>query len=202
MPRSTRDGFTLVELLIVLAIAVLILALGVPSLLNLLARQRLEGPARDISTLAHRARQEAVSRGAPAVLLADGDAVVAFLDIHGETATDPPDGVFNPIAGSPYRSTDFEVGRRVLPNQVTLGGPSGSDGVVDFTDFDGTPKAIFEPDGSIRDTGGFRLADSRGNFLEIRIAPRATGRVAMLKFDDATSTWRANGEGGHSWDWK
>lgn len=202
-PRSTRAGFTLFELLIVLALAVLILAMGVPSLLNMLARQRLEGPAREISTLALQARQEALSRGVPAVLAADGDAVFAFLDIHGENATAPPDGIFNPIAGAAYRSTDFRIGQRVeLPNQVTLGGPGGSDGVVDFTDFDGTPKAVFEPDGSIRDTGSFRLADVRGNFIAVRIAPRATGRVALLKYDDGTSSWRANGEGGHSWQWK
>lgn len=200
--RRSRAGFTLVELLIVLAIAGLILAIGIPSLLNVLARQRLEGPVRDIATLAHRARQAAVSRGAPAVLVADGDAVVAFVDLHGATAGSPPDGLYNPDASAPYRSTDYEVGRRTLPNRVTLAGPSSSPGVVDFTDVDGTPSAIFEPDGSIRDTGSFRLADHRGNFLEVRIAPRATGKVSLAKFDDETSSWRANGEGGHSWQWK
>jgi type II secretion system protein H len=201
-PCASRAGFTLVELLIVLAIAALVLAVGVPNLLEYLARQKLEGPARDLNTLAQRARQESVTRGVPAVLVAEGDAVVAFVDLHGASLTAAPDGVYNPLAGEPFGRTDFEVGRRDMPREVTLTGPGSSPGVVDFTDVDGVPSAIFDPDGSIRDTGSFHLADSRGNFLEVRIAPRATGRVALYKFDDETSTWRANGEGGHSWEWK
>lgn len=201
-PRSTRAGFTLLELLFVLAIAMLILAIGIPSLLNFLARQKLEGSARAVTTLAQRARQEALTRGVPAVLLVDGDAVVAFADIHGATPTSPPDGLFNPTAGAPFRSTDYEIGRSALPPTVTLVGPSNSPGVVGLTDVDGTPRAIFDPDGTIRDTGSFHLADIRGNYLEVRIAPHATGRVALYKFDEETSAWRANGEGGHSWAWK
>lgn len=201
-PRKTPAGFTLVELLIVLAIAMLILTIGFPSLLNFLARQKIEGSARAVTTLAQRARQEALTRGVPAVVLADGDAVVAFVDVHGATPTSPPDGIFNPTAGAPFRGTDYEIGRSALPPTVSLAGPSNSPGVVDLTDVDGTPRAIFDPDGTIRDTGSFRLADVRGNYLEVRIAPRATGRVALYKFDEKTSAWRANGEGGHSWVWK
>ena len=45
--------------------------------------------------------------------------------------------------------------------------------------------AVFEPDGSIRDIGAFRIADDRGdprNTLEVRVAPRATARIEVRKF--------------------
>lgn len=200
MPRSAR-GFTLVELLVVLAIATLVLTLSVPALLDLVARQRLEGPARELALLARRARQEALTRGLPAVVEPSGREVVAFADLHGPALTDPPDGLYNPVAGQPFGATDFEIGRHQLHPQIRLEGPSSAPGVSGFTDFSGTPKAVFQPDGSVRDTGSLYLADPRGNFLEVRVEPRATGRVALYKYDPAASAWRANGEGGRSWQW-
>jgi type IV fimbrial biogenesis protein FimT len=198
-PRSSRAGFTLVELLIVLAIAVLVITLGVPNLLDLLARQRLEGQARDLAALAHRARQEALTRGMPAVVEIDGRAFRAFADLHGATLAAPPDGLFNPLSGAPLQGTDFEIGRRQLHAKLALAGPDSQTNIDGFTVVDGVRKAIFEPDGSIRATGAIRLADHRGNYLELRVAPRATGKVGLYKWDG--SAWRANGEGGTSWTW-
>lgn len=198
-PRSARAGFTLVELLIVLAIAILIIALGVPNLLDLIARQRLEGQARDLAALAHRARQEALVRGMPAVLEVDGSSFRAFVDLHGATLTAPPDGLFNPQPGAPLQGTDFVIGDRQLDARLALAGPGSQAGVDGFTVVDGQRKAVFEPDGSIRATGAIRIADHRGNYLELRAEPRATGRVGLYKWDG--SAWRANGEGGKSWTW-
>ena len=198
-PRSARAGFTLVELLIVLAIAVLVIALGVPNLLDLLARQRLEGQARELAALAHRARHEAATRGVPAVVEVDGEGFRAFVDLHGATLALPPDGLFNPQPGAPLQGTDFEIGRRQLHDLLRLAGPGSAAAVDGFTVVGSERKAIFDPDGSIRAIGAIRIADDRGNFLEMRVSPRATGRVALYKWDG--SAWRANGEGGHSWIW-
>jgi prepilin-type N-terminal cleavage/methylation domain-containing protein len=192
-PRSSRAGFTLVELLIALVVALLLLAVSVPALQNLISRQRLEGYARNVATLAQRARHEALTHGVPAVVAIDGDSVVAFVDLHGATLADPPDGLFNPDGTAPYRATDYEIGRHPAPKHVALEGIDG------FTEVGDDRRAIFQTDGSISDTGGFRVNDVRGNRLDVRIAPRATGRVTMLKWDG--SGWRANGEGGHSWSW-
>lgn len=198
-PRSPRAGFTMVELLIVLAIAVLVLALGVPSFLDLLARQRLEGQARELATLAHRARHEALTRGVPAVIELDGSGFRAFADIHGATLAAPPDGLFNPLSGAPLQGTDFEIGHRPLHARLDLTGPSSLAGVDGFTLVGGERKAIFDPDGSVRATGAVRIADERGNYLELRVEPRATARVSLYKWDG--SAWRANGEEGKSWTW-
>lgn len=201
MPRSAR-GFTLVELLVVLAIAALVLTLSIPALLDLVARQRLEGEARELTLLLRRARQEALTRGLPAVVERDGGDFQAFVDLHGPALTDPPDGLFNPVGGQPFRATDFEIGRQPLDDEVANEGPSSAPGTSGLTGVGGEAKAVFDPDGSIRDTGSFFFADVRGNYLEVRIEPRATGRVALYKYDPVDATWRANGEGGKSWEWK
>lgn len=191
--RSARAGFTLVELMIALAIALALLAVTVPALQNLFSRQRLEGYARSVATLAQRARHEALVRGVPVVVAVEDGDVFAFADINGATLTDPPDGLYNPDGSAPYRATDYEIGRHPVPRNVTLEGVDG------FTLVGGDRRAVFRVDGTIADTGGFRVNDVRGNRLDIRIAPRATGRVALYKWDG--SAWRANGEGGHSWTW-
>lgn len=198
-PRSPRAGFTLVELMIVLAMAVLVLAIGLPNLLELLNRQRLEGQVRDLATLAQRARQEALVRGAPAVLEIEGHGFRTFVDLHGANLTAPPDGLFNPLSGAPLQGTDFVLGRRQLHARLALEGPESLPQVDGFSVVDGQRKAIFDPDGSIRATGAIRIADHRGNYLELRVEPAATGKVSVYKWDG--SAWRANGEGGESWTW-
>ena len=198
-PSRAAAGFTLVELLIVLAIATLVLTLGVPNLIEILHRQRLEGQVRELATLAHRARHEALLRGVPAIVELDADGFTAFVDLHGADLDDPPDLLFGPLPSAPIQGTDFRVGERKLHEELDLAGPGVQPAVEGFTDVGGVRKAIFEPDGSIRNTGAVRIADRRGNFLEMRIEPRATGRVSLSKWDG--TAWRANGEGGHSWTW-
>lgn len=192
-PRSSRAGFTLIELLVALVIALVLLALAVPSLQNLIARQRLEGYARNVALLAQRARHEALVRGVPTVVAVEEGGVFAFADLNGATLTDPPDGLYNPVISAPFRATDYEIGRHPVPGRVALEAVDG------FTLVGSDRRAIFQTDGSISDTGGFRVNDVRGNRLDIRIAPRATGRVALFKWDG--EAWRANGEGGESWSW-
>ena len=198
-PSRAAAGFTLVELLIVLAIATLVITLGVPSLLDVLHRQRLEGQVRELATLAHRARHQALLRGVPAIVEFDADGFSAFVDLHGADLDDPPDLLFGPLPSAPLQGTDFRVGDGKLPEGIDLAAPGALDAVHGFTTVAGVQKAIFDPDGSIRDTGAVRIADRRGNYLEVRIEPRATGRVSLYKWDG--SAWRANGEGGHSWTW-
>jgi type IV fimbrial biogenesis protein FimT len=65
MPTSSsigRRGFTVVELLVALTIAVILLAVGVPSFSGYLARKRLEGTFNELQTDLQFARSEAVAR--------------------------------------------------------------------------------------------------------------------------------------------
>ena len=64
-----RSGFTLLEVLIVIAIAVVLGAMALPSYNSLIARQRLVATARDLQADIAFAREEASRRGQPVYLV-------------------------------------------------------------------------------------------------------------------------------------
>lgn len=202
---APNAGFSMVELLIALVIGAVIMTIGLPIVHGAIERARLEGQARTLAVLAGQARAVAITNNVETVLLFDGTDFVSFADRDGATAADPPDGVFNPVTGAEYKTTDWEVGRQPLDGGLSLAAP-GAQQAIDGFDYTGAPearpngRAIFEPDGSLIVTGAFRLADRRGNFLEVSLEPLATGKVTVRKWNG--SAWREQGEGDVSWDWK
>ncbi|MDX1385812.1 MAG: prepilin-type N-terminal cleavage/methylation domain-containing protein, partial [Thermoanaerobaculia bacterium] len=154
---TQRPGFSAVELLVVLAILSIVATLVLPNLMQLLHRSKIEGTCGRTAMLMQKARFEAIKRGVPTVVAIDPveNVVFAFADVHGVAATDPSDGLFNPIGGAVHRTTDYELGRHQLPFGVSFTSPSdsGMDSVDGFVN-DGEPdppdkQAIFLPDGTI-----------------------------------------------------
>jgi prepilin-type N-terminal cleavage/methylation domain-containing protein len=208
-------GFSLVELVVVLAFLGILAGLGLPALSSFIHRSKIEGLSTQSGMLIRQARMEAMKRGVRTVVRIDVATreLIAFADVQGALATDPSDGVFNPIVGLIHRDTDYEIGRFQLPSGVSFASPtdSGVDSVDGFVN-PGNPdppdlQAIFLTDGSVLDAGAFRLADERNNYLELRVSPQASGRVQVRKHDqllppnhDGTH-WYARGEGGSPWQW-
>jgi type II secretory pathway pseudopilin PulG len=215
MKRSTRlrasshtAGFTLVEMVVMMTTLAIAATMGMPALLNYMQRAKLEGAAHQMVMMLHTTRLEAITRGAPSVVAIDEDSgdLVAFVDVDGATSTAPPDGLYNPIDGDPYKQTDYELGRFRLPSGVKLANPDGDLG-IDSVDGFVNPAPIpahlayFAIDGTVADDGAFRIADARGNFLEARIAATTTARVELRKWDG--STWREQGETEEgAWTWR
>lgn len=190
----------MVEMLVAVAIGAVILGVGIPALQSTIERAKVEGQARSLAVLAAQARAAAITNGVETVVLFDGTDFVGFTDVHGATQNDPPDGLFGPVTGAVYHTTDWEVGRQPLEGSLVHEAPGSQPAVDGFVHADRPDqRAIFNPDGSLKATGAFRLRDRRGNFLEVRMAPRATGKVTMRKWDG--SEWREQGEGGVSWEW-
>jgi type II secretory pathway pseudopilin PulG len=214
MERSTRlrrssrtAGFTLIELVVMSTTLAIAATMGMPALLNYMQRAKLEGSARQVVMMLHSTRLEAITRGAPAVVAIDEDRgdLFAFVDVDGATSTAPPDGLFNPIDGDPYKQTDYELGRLRLPVGVQLASPDGETGVDSVDGFVNPAPlpahiAYFAIDGTVRDDGAFRIADRRGNFLEARIAATTTARVELRKWNGAE--WREQGEEEGAWSWQ
>lgn len=61
--RPDQPGFTLTELLVVLAIAAILLAVAMPSLRQLIERQRLRATANDLFSAIDLTRSQAITRG-------------------------------------------------------------------------------------------------------------------------------------------
>lgn len=79
-PCSTRrsalaqGGFTLIEVIIVIAIAAILVAVGVPSMREMIANQKVRGSANDLLFDLSFARAEAIKRNANVVLVPTGAA--------------------------------------------------------------------------------------------------------------------------------
>jgi type II secretory pathway pseudopilin PulG len=196
----------------IIAVAVLGLTavILVPALQSTLHRSKLEGFARNATMLIQEARFEAIRNSATCVVQLDvaNRQLFAFADIDGATAGSEPDGVFNPVTGEEFRTTDFALRPLRLPSGVSFTSPTHTglnsvDGFVNAGNPDPPDKqAMLELDGSILAEGAFRFADQRGNYLEARVAPAATARVELRKWNEADSAWYASGEEGKPWEWR
>lgn len=221
--RDREGGFSMAEMLVVVALVLILSVLGFPMIQNLFQRSKLEGFARETAILMRSARLAAVKTGglenfdplnatprtwsARTVVGIDSTAreVFAFVDLDAAGGViGQSDLLFNPRAGAPHKATDYEIGRFKLPNGIHFQGPGGTGGVSGLTPNPGGSSlpnlAVFMPNGSIDVPGAFRLADERGNFLEVQAAPQATARIELRKWNG--TVWQAQGEGGETWDWK
>lgn len=216
--RRRSGGFTLIELLVVLLVLGIAMGLGIPALHNFIIRSKTEGYTRDVGVLLQQARLEAIRMNRPAAVYLDpaSGEIRAFLDAD-KNLEYAPDGA------EVFRATDYELGRLPLPSGVEFRDEAGTPGAgsvdgittvaVDGSDL---PAAIFRPDGSVLDqmpddaaiqtAFAFRIADLRGNHLEVRISPLLTGKVEVRKYRDADNVWAAAGDPSdpdyQPWGWK
>ncbi len=201
--RRSTSGFTLVELLITIAIMAVLLLLAVGPLNTFIHRGKIEGIARQTVTLMQLARFEAIKRSVPARVVVDtvAGSVFAYADVDR-------DGAFDPAA-------DRELGRYQLPNYVEFragdSSSAGDDVALWNLESGGAASVQFNENGSVTLSDadgdgaappylpGIRFGDYRQNFMEVRVATAFSGRIELRKWDGAA--YRTQGEGGKSWTW-
>lgn len=167
---SRHAGFTMIELLVVLLVALVLMLLSAPELMRYYIRSQLEGVARETSFVLQRAKYRAIKNGQPVQICADE---------AGRVVTGPS----HPVE---------------LEDSVKFEAPSGQGAAVMVPG----NCFVFLPDGSVEETGAFRFADVRGNFLEVRVEPLATARVQVRKWDETDNEWYTRDQGGKAWEWK
>jgi prepilin-type N-terminal cleavage/methylation domain-containing protein len=212
--RRSAAGFTLVEMIIVMGILGILAVWGIPALLQTLNRARLVGAAKEIATMFQVARLEAIKKGGANGDLQNRVTAVRYqtwtaganemegLQLVFEDAVDPGD--------SPPWNPQVPIGGiYALPTGVSLQAPGeapgGDSSIVGWDtpdDDDAFDGPVFRSDGSALRAGAYRLADGRGNFLEVRIEFPATGKVSIQKwFGGGATDWWENHEAGHVWQW-
>jgi type IV fimbrial biogenesis protein FimT len=96
---NNQQGFTLIELMVTLAISAILLGIGVPSFRGMIENNRIAAASNDLVTGLQLARSEAINRGIPVVLCASSDQATCATTpvwINGwvarsqAVATDPP----------------------------------------------------------------------------------------------------------------
>lgn len=190
---ARERGFTLIEMLVVLAILGIAALISMPYLSAQIQRSKLLGVASQVSGLVRLARLDAIkySRFAMVAVDASGRKVNAFSDRNGN---------FLPDAGE-------EIGEVILPKSVNVAAPSS--GAAECGGFSSKPGytgkfALFQSDGAIEVTGAFcfkseALGTGAPNYLQVNVAPAATARVALRKYEsgafienDGTGVWKWN----------
>ena len=148
MSRVTCRGFTLVELLLVLALLVIITSMVAPAMSGFIRGQALDSETRRLFALIHAGQSRAVSEGLPIVLWVDEKA-----GSYGLTAETTPSG------GDP-KTENLTVDGNLKIAVVNTG-------VGDATTFQNLPAIRFLPDGTIDENSPqtLRLTDAKGDAL-------------------------------------
>ena len=221
-PRGSSAGFTLIEIMVVVAIASLLAYMAMLAFTTYVPRFQLRGTANQIAQMINRARLEAIKRRVTTVVAADFNdrTMTLFADVNGDPADPSAAGalylVLDPDLLEPPDRTDYLIATFPLPGQVDrgiqfagpVGGIAGADAVDGFTPVPAAPAdppvMAFSPTGAILDVGAFRLSDaSQSNFLETAVI-NITGKVEVRKYlldvDSPTGTAGFFAEGSASFD--
>ena len=167
---SHRDGFTLVELAVTLALAAILVSIAIPSFRSFLVNSRVTAAVNTMVVHLHLARSEAVRRGLPVALCPGDDrsgcrkssewqrGFLLFLDTNRNRKLDPTDTVFKqaPALDRGIRILTSASRRQLFyqPNGMSL----GSTATIVICDPSGTadPKAVI-----LSNTGRLRTSDRR-----------------------------------------
>ncbi|MBI4851157.1 MAG: GspH/FimT family pseudopilin [Acidobacteria bacterium] len=114
-----RDGFSAVELLVVVTVILILAAVTIPNLARVLSIYRVKGSAEGLAAQLNLARQQAIGQGKPIAVFFDPSNSRVFVDLNRNGV---PDGVKN--ARVLNRSTNNE--EYDLPPSITLSVSGGS----------------------------------------------------------------------------
>lgn len=166
--RRQNAGFTLIELMVVVALAAIILSLAAPSFTSTLARKRLEGVASELATDIQYARSEAARRNAR-VRVIFGTTCYA---VH----------VSSDVAGSTDATSCTALGTNAVElKTVQISGGTTlaftSNNTKAFIEFD--PVRGMAIDAAGADSSGFVNATNSAGNWQIRAIATKVGRVKL-----------------------
>jgi len=166
---STKKGFTLVEMITVLAIMTIIMAFAVPMFSRFTAGTRLSVASRDISTALRTARSYAITQRE--------DYSVGFDSIQNEFWVSRGTNIFNTTSNEPTNVMDkvfhFPQTIGIVDSETTFSGPAPD------TTSNKVYRAKFSSTGT-GTSGSIYLMDTKGRTNSI-VVTSTTGRVKIEK---------------------
>lgn len=145
--RLKFRGFTLIELMVVVALAALLLGLGVPSFTGFIATQRLKTAASDFSMSAVFARSEAIKRNADVTVTAVSGGAGGWKDgwtvASGGTQLSIQSAYSGLTFSGPLSAITYKNTGRLSAavTSMTISGPDGSAVRCVSFDLSGLPKS-------------------------------------------------------------
>lgn len=104
-----QTGFTLLELMIVVAIAGIVMAIGVPSFQSITTTNRIAANTNELITALNLARSEAVKRGTDVSVTASGDWDQGWIVYFNDGTDDVVLRVFESLGGNTTLTSDDAV---------------------------------------------------------------------------------------------
>ncbi len=170
--RCRARGFTLVELMVVVAIAAVLLTLVAPSFTNYFARKRLEGVFTEFATDIQYARSEAVQRNVPVRITFGSGCYAIHTHPVGSTATS-----CTQAGGVTLGTGSIPLAMEIKTVQLDTGSalsisPRNS---LTFIQFDSI-RGMATFDGSVTTVGSVNLTTSAGSW-QLRASITPVGRA-------------------------
>jgi hypothetical protein len=188
-----RNGYSLLELMFVLATAATVGGIAVPQLLASLDAYRAAGAVRYVSTRIHRTRMEAISRSTNAALQfvqnGTGYSIGMYVDGNGdgvrtadiETAVDPRIGMVERLPDN-FPGIDFGLLPGLPP--VDPGGVAPGSDPIKL----GSSHLLSYTAAGTSSSGSVYIRGRTGSQYVVRVFGD-TGRVRTLKFNAGTRQW-------------
>ena len=171
-----RGGFTLIELMITIAVAAIVVAVGVPSFLRTLARHTINSQAEELQDAVRIGRNEAMKRSGPVVLCRTEESNPTHC--AGSGGSWQTWVLFTDVA----RSGTFAVGDTVLRQGVDASSRTTVTGDAASIRFEATGIAQADTGGVVIVLGE-RGASDHANRRQLCVNPR--GEVALVAGDAA-----------------
>lgn len=161
--QRLSKGFTLVELMVTIAIAAIILTIGVPSFRSLIDNQRITTVTNDLFSAIKLARSEALSRGEQ----------VEITPLDGEDWTN---------GWAVYIDNDGTDGLSMTSDEILFSSDSVPDGIAISENFSGTD-VVFRGTGRLR-TGAGTFTLSQHGEQRRSVVLNLIGRPKTKNLDD------------------
>lgn len=175
---ATRAGFTLLEVLVLMALIVLVLAIAFPALRQAMLRSQLETATQQVANALYSARYQSIRFGVDArvEIVFDDQTITTLLDRS-------EDGTFS------SRASLLRVEPPVMLQGPEDDEPYGDEAIDGFEQSDEGGVVSFRPDGTAAAEGAVRLRGATGDSVEIRLAPAASARIAVRVWDELGGRW-------------